>query len=190
MPSSPRSPIFRQAALDRLSSPEQLDERLTLVSPRSWLALAGLGALLAGLLAWSVFGRIAITVEGRGRIATEADARGLRVSVCLPARDAREVRVGSAADVLPASYDQAEDGFIHGIVASIAAGTPGAAALDAILGDPSLAQRWTADGAVELVVTAAGPAIPAGMPCRVRLRIAEERPIALVLPVFGRRHRR
>ena len=42
------SPIFRQAALDRLASPERLDERLALpVYPRA--LLAGVAALLAAV---------------------------------------------------------------------------------------------------------------------------------------------
>jgi hypothetical protein len=46
--------IFRQAALDRLASPERLDERLALpVYPRMLLAVAvALGAALALFAAW------------------------------------------------------------------------------------------------------------------------------------------
>ena len=39
--------IFRKVALERLSSPEQLDQLMQVTSPKGWLALAGLGALLA-----------------------------------------------------------------------------------------------------------------------------------------------
>jgi hypothetical protein len=42
------SPIFRQAALDRLASPERLDERLALpIYPRA--LLAGVAALLVAV---------------------------------------------------------------------------------------------------------------------------------------------
>jgi hypothetical protein len=48
------SDIFRKAALDRLASPERLDERLTLPAyPRALLAvLAVLLALVAAFAAW------------------------------------------------------------------------------------------------------------------------------------------
>jgi hypothetical protein len=59
-------PIFRKEALERLASPDQLDRLLPLTSPRSWLALGGLGLLLLALLAWSVFGAIDTAVEGYG----------------------------------------------------------------------------------------------------------------------------
>ena len=58
--------IFRQQALDRLSSPERLDRLMQVVSPKDWLPLGGL--VVFGLLAalWSVFGNIPITVTGKG----------------------------------------------------------------------------------------------------------------------------
>jgi hypothetical protein len=46
--------IFRKAALDRLASPERLDERLALASypPALLVALAVLLALVAAFAAW------------------------------------------------------------------------------------------------------------------------------------------
>jgi hypothetical protein len=53
------SDIFRKAALDRLASPERLDERLALPSyPRALVvALAVLLALVAGFAAWLLSAR-------------------------------------------------------------------------------------------------------------------------------------
>ncbi|BAY09147.1 NHLP bacteriocin system secretion protein [Calothrix sp. NIES-2098] len=61
-----RNNLFRKQALERSSSPERLDQIMQVVSPMSWLPLAALGTLVAAGLAWSVLGRIPITVEGRG----------------------------------------------------------------------------------------------------------------------------
>lgn len=58
--------FFRQAALERLSSPEQIDRLLPLTSPRSWIALAAVGLLLTGAIIWGIFGTIYTTVEGQG----------------------------------------------------------------------------------------------------------------------------
>jgi HlyD family secretion protein len=58
--------IFRKVALERLSSPEQLDQLMEVTSPGSWLALAGLGALLAAALTWGVFGTIPTEAAGEG----------------------------------------------------------------------------------------------------------------------------
>lgn len=59
-------PIFRQAALDRLSSPEQLDERMQVTPPSAWMALAAVGLLLLSAIAWSIFGRLPTAVHGEG----------------------------------------------------------------------------------------------------------------------------
>jgi HlyD family secretion protein len=58
--------IFRKVALERLSSPEQLDQLMEVTSPKGWLALAGLGALLATALTWGVFGTIPTETAGEG----------------------------------------------------------------------------------------------------------------------------
>lgn len=58
--------LFRKESLERLSSPERLDQLMQVVSPKSWLPLASLGSLVVVALMWSIFGRIPITVAGRG----------------------------------------------------------------------------------------------------------------------------
>ncbi|MEP7308763.1 MAG: NHLP bacteriocin system secretion protein [Acidobacteriota bacterium] len=59
-------PIFRTKALDRLSSPDRIDERIQVVKPSDWLPLLVAGALLLLALVWSVTGRVPTTVSGRG----------------------------------------------------------------------------------------------------------------------------
>jgi HlyD family secretion protein len=58
--------LFRKSALDKLSSPEQLDVMLQVTSPMGWISLAGLGILLAFAVVWSIVGKIPIVVEGQG----------------------------------------------------------------------------------------------------------------------------
>lgn len=58
--------IFRESALERLSSPERLDQLMQVVNSMDWIALTTLGTLIGGVLVWSVVGRIPITVDGRG----------------------------------------------------------------------------------------------------------------------------
>lgn len=58
--------IFRKAALDKLSSPEQLDQLMQVTAPRGWIALAACGAVLLAALLWSIFGRIPTKVQARG----------------------------------------------------------------------------------------------------------------------------
>ncbi len=52
--------IFREASLKRVSSPEQLDEYIKVITPGIWLALACVICLLLGFLAWAVFGTLPV----------------------------------------------------------------------------------------------------------------------------------
>lgn len=58
--------IFRKVALERLSSPEQLDQLVQVTDPRGWLALTGLGALLLAAICWGVWGSIPTEAQGEG----------------------------------------------------------------------------------------------------------------------------
>jgi HlyD family secretion protein len=71
--------IFRQAALDRLSSPEQLDRLMHVTTPRGWVALAGLSLILAFALVWSVFGRLPTTIAGTGILLSSQGIREVEV---------------------------------------------------------------------------------------------------------------
>lgn len=62
------NPLFRETALQNLSSPEQLDQLIKITRPRAWLVLATLGFVLAATLLWSVFGSLPSTLSGQGII--------------------------------------------------------------------------------------------------------------------------
>lgn len=56
--------IFRKVALERLSSPEQLDQLMQITSPKGWLALWAFGLLLLFGLLWAIFGTIPTQISG------------------------------------------------------------------------------------------------------------------------------
>jgi HlyD family secretion protein len=58
--------MFRKSAVEKLSSPEQLDVMMQVTSPLGWLSLIALGVILLFVVIWSVVGSIAINVDGRG----------------------------------------------------------------------------------------------------------------------------
>jgi HlyD family secretion protein len=64
--STPGSSLFRKQALARLSSPDRLAQRVSLISPRWWLALLALVLVLCVALLWAWHGRIATKVHGTG----------------------------------------------------------------------------------------------------------------------------
>lgn len=50
--------LFRKESLDRINSPEQLNEYVRVTSPSIWLILSALVLLLIGFLVWSIFGTL------------------------------------------------------------------------------------------------------------------------------------
>jgi len=67
----PKRQIFRKAALERLSSPEQLDRLVPVSDPLGWLVLMTLLSLLFFITLWGVFGKIPEEVNGLGILVSE-----------------------------------------------------------------------------------------------------------------------
>ena len=54
--------IFRKKSVERVASPEQLNDYVRVANPGVWLALAAVLALLVGACIWGVFGRLDTTL--------------------------------------------------------------------------------------------------------------------------------
>ena len=50
--------IFRKKSMDRMSSPEQLNDYIKVTNPGVWMALAAIVILLIGVCVWGVFGTL------------------------------------------------------------------------------------------------------------------------------------
>ena len=55
--------IFRKKSLDKVNSPESLDDYIQVSNPGVWLLLISVIVLLAGACVWGIFGHIDSTVE-------------------------------------------------------------------------------------------------------------------------------
>lgn len=64
-----QSHLFRKQNVERISSPEQLQDYMRVTNPGIWMVLAAVIALLAGLLAASALVKVETTVNARGEIA-------------------------------------------------------------------------------------------------------------------------
>ena len=67
--------MYRSPALDHLSSPEDLNALQIVVTRRAWLASLACGVICLAALAWAVFGRIPVTVEGAGVLINPGNVR-------------------------------------------------------------------------------------------------------------------
>ncbi len=53
-----KSQLFREKSLERVSSPEQLNDYIRVTNPSVWIALLAVIFLLIGICVWGVFGRL------------------------------------------------------------------------------------------------------------------------------------
>lgn len=102
---------YRKAALQQLGSPERLNELIAVTRPTAWLAFLVVASLLAGVVAWSVVGRLPSHVAANGILLAEGgrlievSARGSGILRSL------NVRVG----------DQVQNGQVVGEIAQVSA---------------------------------------------------------------------
>ena len=50
--------IFREKAVERVNQPEDLNEYVRVTTPSVWIVLAAVLLLVAGVLAWTIFGSV------------------------------------------------------------------------------------------------------------------------------------
>lgn len=60
------STIFREKSLEKISSPEQMNDYIRVSSPSVWMVLAAVIVLLAGVCVWGVFGHLDTAVQTGG----------------------------------------------------------------------------------------------------------------------------
>jgi len=60
------SKVFRKVSLERMSSPEQLDQMMQVTTPKGWVVLLALIILVVFAIFWGIFGSISTKVTGMG----------------------------------------------------------------------------------------------------------------------------
>ena len=55
--------IFREKSLERVTSPEQLNDYIKVTTPSVWMILLATLVLIVGTLFWAVFGKIQVNTE-------------------------------------------------------------------------------------------------------------------------------
>lgn len=93
--------LFRKSSMDRISSPEQLNDYIRVTNPGVWLVLAAVIVLLMGACVWGIFGRletkITVPVQVAGGEARLVLEDGQQVDSSAPVViDGREFSLGPA----------------------------------------------------------------------------------------------
>jgi HlyD family secretion protein len=63
---SSETKLFRKVSLERLSSPEQLDQMMEVTTPKGWIALMTVFVVLVSAVVWGFLGNLPSKVEGQG----------------------------------------------------------------------------------------------------------------------------
>jgi multidrug resistance efflux pump len=111
--------IFRQEALDRLSSPEQLDQLMKVADPKRWIALTAVGVLLLGALIWGFVGRVESTVQADCVIIPKSGTYDIVTTTEGTVRDVLVQRGDQIAAGEPVAVVETIDGARQDIVAPV-----------------------------------------------------------------------
>lgn len=60
------NPVFRQKSIEKISSPEQMNDYIRVSNPSVWMILAAVIVLLAGVFVWGLLGRLDSTFQTGG----------------------------------------------------------------------------------------------------------------------------
>jgi len=180
MDDNSKDSIFRQESLERLSSPEQLDQLMQIVNPRSWLSLTALGSLVMLAIVWSVFGRIPITATGKGVLVHPTSSSNELIGLTyFDRQQARQIQPGMEVMIIPDGFDRSG---ILGQVKTVSA-SPVTTLAAARQVETSNVETGSIEVLVELPATVTAQALLSpGTTTTVRILLDRKAPIAFAFP--------
>jgi hypothetical protein len=193
--------LFRQEALDRISSPEQLDQLLQVVSLKDWLPLASLGFVVAIALIWSILGKVPLTAEAKGLLLQDKTNPNQLISVSyFPIEDGRQIQTGDRMLVTPVTANFQEVGGLEAIVTEVSAQpVMRSAALQQVQNNSELLDLVYVPASIEVIAhlksdtstptgyqwsMSKGPdmQLAGGVPTQGRVTLSERSPIQFIFP--------
>lgn len=176
--------IFRKSALDRLATPEDLDELMQVTTPRTWFALLALAVLLVAGILWSALTFVTTTVNAQGVVVPP----GREALVFLAPEQASRLRPGMTAHVTAPILINGAQLSVTGRVASVGRFPLGATALAHLVGSSSSASLLAkSDLLIPVRVTFLQSALIPGpatlrTPCRADITVSSRRLIHVIVP--------
>jgi hypothetical protein len=104
--------LFRKSSIDRISSPEQLNDYIRVTNPSIWVILAAIIILLASIIIWGAFGNLPTEITTSGvakdgkivRYLSESDAA--KVKSKMPVKIDRVGGTITSVSDLPMSFEE------------------------------------------------------------------------------------
>lgn len=149
--------IFRKSSLEKISSPEQLNEYMKVTSGGIWLLLLGLFALLLAAGVWAFTGTIPDTVQLKGVAYDESGDTDV-IYAYVPLAVSMRLAEGMNVQVSPEYAPREEFGYILGVIESVG---------DSPVYEEELLNRF---GSLQLIA----PIFPSGNPVEIRVRLKRE----------------
>jgi len=149
--------IFRKSSLEKISSPEQLNDYMKVTSGGIWLLLLGLFALLLAAGVWAFTGTIPDTVQLKGVAGNESGEADL-IYAFAPLAVSMRLTEGMNVQVSPEYAPREEFGYIHGVIESVG---------DSPVYEEELVKRF---GSMQLIA----PIFPSGNPVEIKVRLKRE----------------
>ena len=113
-----QSSIFRKSSLEKISSPEQLNDYIKVTNGGVWLLMAALFMLVIAVGVWGFTGSIPDTVEIKG-IAFAENSKEQMIYSYVPMAVAKRLYVGMEVQISPEYAPREEYGYIYGVVSYI-----------------------------------------------------------------------
>lgn len=89
--------LFRKKSMDKISSPEQLDEYMKVSNPGVWMILSCIIIFLVGMCVWGIFGRLETTLHVSAVSADGATVCYVRENDRAEVAEGMNVRIGEEA---------------------------------------------------------------------------------------------
>ena len=110
--------LYRKSAIDKISSPEQLNEYMRVTGPGVWVMLGAVAVIFAAFFVWGFSGSIPETVPLTGTALAPYDAP-LAVYCYLPIDETKQLAKDMEVRVSPDYAPKEQFGYIYGNIKSI-----------------------------------------------------------------------
>jgi len=195
--------IFRAKALGKLHTPDQLDDLMTVISPKGWLVLSSLAGLLVAILVWAFFATLQTSVAGNGILTANATTGDTLEGVMyVSIADGQKIVPGMPVKLSPVSVRKEEYGLLVGQVSAVrTAPSTMHEMLDVLKNDAMVQSLVTGGALIEVRIqlhktpttrsgyqwtSLQGPPdqLQNGTLCLGQIVVSEQRPISLLFPGF------